>query len=245
MERLLAELEQQLKDRTAEQEASNQALEAFSYSVSHDLRAPLRKIGYFTELLTETYGDQLEGKGQGWLDKLSDQAKEMAQLIDVLLEFSRTGKKPPQKTIVPVKAMVEDIIRESKEQENGRNIHFSIHALPDVLADTDLLRQVWVNLVSNAVKYTARKEETRIEIGAEEKNGSVVYYVKDNGTGFDMNYYDKLFAPFQRLHSRSDFEGTGIGLATVERIIAKHGGRVWAEAKPDEGACFYFQLPNK
>jgi light-regulated signal transduction histidine kinase (bacteriophytochrome) len=241
----LHDLEQQVKDLAAELEASNRALESFSYSVSHDLRAPLRKIGYFTELLTETYTGRLDAKGEEWLNKLDAQSKEMTHLIDVLLEFSRLGRKAPGKTRIPVNPMVEDIARNAAAQENGRNIRFNIHPLPDALADKDLIRQVWINLISNAVKYTARKEEALIEIGAKEKAGVVVYYIKDNGVGFDMNYADKLFSPFQRLHSRSEFEGTGIGLATAERIIAKHNGKIWVEAKPDEGACFYFELPTQ
>ena len=242
---LYEELEQRVKDRTAELEASNRALEAFSYSVSHDLRAPLRKIGYFTELLTEAYQGQLDGKGNDWLDKLNGQAREMTHLIDVMLEFSRMGRKAPRKTRVSMKEMVEEIARNAGEQENGRRIQFHIHPLPDAPADRDLIRQVWVNLISNAVKYTAKQEEALVEIGAEEKAGALIYYVKDNGVGFDMNYADKLFSPFQRLHARSEFEGTGIGLATVERIITKHNGKIWAEAAPDEGACFYFELPDK
>ena len=238
-------LEQRVKDLTAELEASNRALEAFSYSVSHDLRAPLRKIGYFTELLTETYAGRLDGKGNEWLNKLDAQSKEMTHLMDVLLEFSRTGRKAPGKTRVEINAMVENIVKNDTGRDNGRNIHFIIHPLPDALADTDLIRQVWTHLISNAVKYTARKKEAVIEIGAEEKTGTIVYHIKDNGVGFDMNYADKLFSPFQRLHSRSDFEGTGIGLAIVERIISKHNGKIWAEAKPEEGASFYFELPVK
>ena len=241
---LYEELEQRVKDRTAELEASNRALEAFSYSVSHDLRAPLRKIGYFTELLTETYGEKLGDKGNDWLDKLNGQAREMTHLIDVLLEFSRMGRQTLRKTSVPMRDMAEEIARNAGEQENGRRIQFNIHPLPEAPADKDLIRQVWINLISNAVKYTAREKEALVEIGAEEKNGDVIYYIKDNGVGFDMNYADKLFSPFQRLHSRSDFEGTGIGLATVERIIARHNGKIWVEAAPDEGACFYFQLPK-
>jgi len=236
------DLEQRVKDLTTELEASNRALEAFSYSISHDLRAPLRKIGYFTELLTETYAGLLDGKGNEWLSKLDAQSKEMTHLIDVLLEFSRLERKMPGKTRIPVQQMVEDIARDAAEKESGRNIHFNIHPLPDALADVDLIRQVWIHLISNAIKFTVRKKETLIEIGAEEKAGTMVYYIKDNGVGFDMTYADKLFSPFQRLHPRSEFEGTGIGLATVERIIAKHNGRIWMEAKPDEGACFYFEL---
>jgi len=239
------DLEQKVKDRTAELEASNRALESFSYSVSHDLRAPLRKIGYFTELLTETYGEKLDGRGGEWLNKLNGQAREMTHLIDVLLGFSRMGRMALRKTQVSMKDMVEEIARHAREHENGRHIQFHIHLLPDAPADKDLIRQVWENLISNAVKYTAREKEALVEIGAEEKAGALTYYVKDNGAGFDMHYADKLFTPFQRLHSRSDFEGTGIGLATAERIITKHNGKIWAEAAPDEGACFYFQLPDK
>jgi len=239
------DLEQQVKDLAAELEASNRALETFSYSISHDLRAPLRKIGYFTELLTETYTGQLEGKGNEWLGKLDEQAKEMAHLIDVLLELSRLGRKIPGKTRVAVKTLVEDIARDAAGQENGRNIRFTIHQLPDALADIDLIRQVWTNLISNAVKFTARQEAALIEIGATQKPGATVYYIKDNGVGFDMNYADKLFSPFQRLHSRNEFKGTGIGLAIAERIIARHNGKVWVEAKPGEGACFYVELPDK
>ncbi|MBS1567096.1 MAG: GAF domain-containing protein [Bacteroidetes bacterium] len=241
--RLYDEMEQRVKDRTAELEASNRALEAFSYSVSHDLRAPLRKISYFTELLIEDYKDKLEDKGADWLNKLDGQAREMSHLIDVLLGFSRMGRAPLRKTQLSMQEMVEEICRSLSEQETGRNIRFDIKTLPSSPADKDLIRQVWVNLLSNAVKYSGRREEAIVEVGAETKENAVVYYVRDNGVGFDMNYADKLFSPFQRLHSRGEFEGTGIGLATVERILAKHGGKIWAEAAPDKGACFYFELP--
>jgi len=237
--------EQQLNELRAELEASQRALEAFSYSVSHDLRAPLRKIGYFTELLIETYEGKLDEKGNEWLSKLGGQAREMTQLIDALLELSRTGRKTPRKTLVPMQGIVEELTRHARLHAGGRIIHFTIHPVPAAPADIELIGQVWVQLISNAVKYTARKEETHIEIGAEEKPGGIVYYIKDNGVGFDMHYADKLFSPFQRLHNRSEFEGTGIGLATAERIIARHNGRIWAQAEPDKGACFYFELPDK
>lgn len=237
------ELEQQMNDLRAELEASNRALEAFTYSVSHDLRAPLRKIGYFTELLAEGYAGKLDEKGNEWLDKLQGQAREMTHLIDVLVEFSRLGRKTPGKTRVSMRDMVEEIVRHAGGQENGHAVRFTIQPLPDAPADKDLIRLVWEHLISNAVKFTGQQKEARVEIGAEEIPGAVVYYVKDNGVGFDMNYADKLFTPFQRLHSRHEFEGTGIGLATAGRIIARHNGKIWAEAAPDEGACFYFQLP--
>jgi light-regulated signal transduction histidine kinase (bacteriophytochrome) len=235
--------EQQLQQLRAELEASNRALEAFAYSVSHDLRAPLRKIGYFTELLLETYEGKLDDKGIEWLSKLGGQAREMAHLIDALIELSRTGRKTPHKTAVPMQDIVKDLTRHAGSHAAHRIIRFTIHPVPAAPADRDLISQVWTQLISNAVKYTARKEETLIEIGAETKPGSIIYYIKDNGVGFDMHYADKLFSPFQRLHNRSDFEGIGIGLAMAERIIARHNGKIWVEAEPDKGACFYFELP--
>lgn len=240
----LHELEQQVNQLRTELEASNRALDAFSYSVSHDLRAPLRKIGYFTEMLVETYQGKLDTKASEWLNKLNGQAREMTHMIDVLLEFSRTGRKTPEMIAVNMTEMVNILARDAGSKDNSRNICFTIHPLPEISADPDLIRQVWTNLLSNAIKYTAREKDTQIEIGADEKPGAVLYYIKDNGVGFDMKYAEKLFTPFQRLHSRSEFEGTGIGLATAERIIAKHNGRIWAEAAMGEGAAFYFELPK-
>jgi light-regulated signal transduction histidine kinase (bacteriophytochrome) len=238
------ELEERVKERTAQLEAINNDLEAFSYSVSHDLRAPLRAIDGYMHILCENYEDKFDEENNMLASKVRRNVKEMGILIDDLLGFFRTGKKELSKHATPMKAMVNEIWRRFKEHEKNRDIEFTINGLPEIQADSSLMKQVWINLIANAVKYTKYKSEAHIEVDFLEKEDSIVYFIKDNGVGFDMKYYNKLFGIFNRLHSADKFDGTGIGLAIVERIISRHGGKVWAEGKPDEGAVFYFELPK-
>ena len=236
-------LEQNIIDRTRELEVANKELEAFSYSVSHDLRAPLRSIDGYSRVLIEDYGDKLDDEGQRTLKIIMKNAIRMGQLIDDLLSFSRIGKQNLRKVNLDMDAITVSVATELKEQQR-REIELSINSMLTIQGDSSMLKQVMTNLVSNALKYSNKREKSVVEIGSYADNGHHVYYVKDNGAGFDMRYYDKLFGVFQRLHSASEFEGTGVGLALVQRIVTKHGGRVWAEGKVDEGATFYFSLPS-
>jgi light-regulated signal transduction histidine kinase (bacteriophytochrome) len=237
-------LEQKIVERTAQLEAANKDMESFSYSVSHDLRAPLRAINGFTEILSEDYAHQLEPEAKSLLEEVIINSKRMGELIDNLLEFSRIGKQQIIMSEVSVKEMIEAIISELKPDDSSRKITVVIGNLKNVKADNNMLKQVFINLISNALKYTSKEEEAIIEIGSYQKDQQYVYYVKDNGAGFDMKYYDKLYGVFQRLHSNNEFEGTGVGLAIIQRIINKHNGSVWAEGTVNEGACFYISLPG-
>lgn len=239
---LYNELEQRVAERTTQLENANKEMEAFSYSISHDLRAPLRSIQMYTDILQTDYADQLDEGGNKLLSKLLNKTQNMEKLIKELLEFFRMGKKEMVLQQVSMSKMIEDLIALVKEEEKTRDIQFIVQPLPSIPADNVLIKQVWINLLSNAVKYTRYKEKAIIEIKAQEEANSIIYSIKDNGAGFDMNYADKLFKIFQRLHSQEKFEGIGIGLSFVHRIIAKHGGKVWAEAKEDQGATFYFEL---
>jgi len=235
-------LEQRVAERTAELEASNKELESFSYSVSHDLRAPIRSIHGYANILKEEYASVLDAEAMRLIQTILRNSKRMGQLIDDLLAFSRLGRKELMRFEVSVQDIVHTIVEEQKSIEGDRLIEVKIDNLPNAFADLTTLRQVWINLVSNALKYSRDRERSVVEIGSFEKDQALIYYIKDNGAGFDMKYYDKLFGVFQRLHSQKEFEGTGVGLAIVQRIIAKHGGRIWAEAKLNEGATFYFTL---
>lgn len=235
-------LEQMVVDRTAELQFANHELEAFSYSVSHDLRAPLRSIHGYVSILLESYGPMLDDEAHRIINVITRNSQRMGQLIDDLLAFSRLGRKELSRSNIPMGEMIENVIDEFRRSGACENTAINIHRIPPALGDNTTVRQVWVNLISNALKYSRGKEKPTLEIGSFEENDVVTYYVKDNGAGFDMAYYDKLFGVFQRLHSTKEFEGTGVGLAMVQRIIFKHGGKIWAEAKVNAGATFYFTL---
>ena len=244
------ELEHRVCERTAELQAANKEMEAFSYSVSHDLRAPLRHVLGFIELLQKDAGPSLSETSLGHLATISQAAKRMGNLIDDLLAFSRVGQSKMQKSDCNLDQLVREAVGDFKAETNGRNIVWEIHPLPEVRADCALLRLVLVNLISNAVKFTGNRAEAKIEIGCVPNgngngDGEAIIFIRDNGAGFDPEYAGKLFGVFQRLHSRDEFEGTGIGLANVQRIIQRHGGRVWAEGVVDGGATFYFSIPKQ
>ncbi|MCX6915695.1 MAG: ATP-binding protein, partial [Verrucomicrobia bacterium] len=238
------ELEQQVRQRTASLEAAVKELDAFAYSVSHDLRAPLRHVGGYAGLLRTSAGPSLPETSRHYLDEITGAATQMGRLIDDLLQFSRMGRTEMRQERIELTGLAEECIQQLKPEINGRNILWQQNPLPAVQADPALLRQVLINLLSNAIKYTRPRDPAKIEIGCASENGQeTVIYVRDNGVGFDMEYSNKLFGVFQRLHADDEFEGTGVGLANVRRIIARHGGRTWAEGKVNEGATFYFSLP--
>jgi signal transduction histidine kinase len=239
------ELEQRVLDRTAELAAANKELEAFAYSVSHDLRAPVRHINGFLELLQKKAGAGLDDQGRHYMDTISGAANKMGLLIDDLLSFSRMGRRDMSSQNVELGPLVRDVIGELAPDTAGRDIAWRIGDLPVVSCDTAMLRVVLTNLISNALKFTRTREQARIEIGSiPGQSSETVIFVHDNGVGFDMAHGDKLFGAFQRLHRVEEFEGTGIGLASVRRIIARHGGRTWAIGKVDQGATFFFALPR-
>nr|NJM04623.1 GHKL domain-containing protein [Desulfobacula sp.] len=230
--------------RTRDLEAANKELEAFTYSVSHDLRAPLRHINGYISLLTDRFTASLPEKGRHYLDTIVDSANQMGLLIDNLLHFSRSGRQALHLTRFDMNALFDEAFTTVQPEGPAGSIQWIIGRLPEVSGDYSLLKQVWINLLDNAVKFTKNKKEAKIKIGCREEDGELAFFVRDNGIGFDMQYAGKLFGVFQRLHSASAFEGTGIGLANVRRIILRHGGRTWAEAEPDKGAVFYFTLPK-
>lgn len=223
--------------------AVNKELEAFTYSVSHDLRAPLRAINGYSKILQEDYAMKLDADGISSLNAILNNSKKMGELIDDLLAFSRLGRKEITTSEINMNILVKSV----KEEEiigNSNEIEFKINELPSAMGQQALIKQVWVNLISNAIKFSKNQPKITIEIGSYFKDNVVVYYIKDNGAGFEMQYYDKLFGIFQRLHSQEEFEGTGIGLAIVQKIVTRHNGKVWAESKLNEGSCFYFSLPT-
>ena len=241
--RLNAELEQRVRTRTAELETANNELESFSYSVSHDLRAPLRHITGFVSMLQAQSGARLDAEGRELLQSIANAADRMTKLIESLLTLSRTGRADLHRQRVPLDPLARSVQAELRGETRDRRIDWQIERLPEVEGDPDLLRQVLVNLMSNAVKYTRPRPVARIEIGSRQAPGEVILHVRDNGVGFDPRYLDKLFGVFQRLHRATEFEGSGIGLATVRLIVQRHGGRVWAEGEPGKGATFHLALP--
>jgi len=223
--------------------AANKELEAFAYSVSHDLRAPLRAIDGFSRILKDEYGDVLDAEGKRQLAVIRDSTRDMAQLIDDLLAFSRLGRTEMKMATVNMDELARRVVEDLRHEVRGRHVQLNVDTLPATAGDRAMIRQVFANLLSNAIKFTRTREDAVIEVGAMVDGSQNTYFVKDNGVGFDMKYADKLFQVFQRLHSTDEFEGTGIGLALVQRIITRHGGRVWAEGEVDKGATFYFALP--
>jgi PAS domain S-box-containing protein len=224
----------------------DQELEEFSYSISHDLRAPLRSIDGYSKILQEDYGDHLDDEGRRVLFVIMNNARRMGKLIDDLLEFSRLGRKEMQLSRVDMKSMVDGIVHQLLEQTPDRKIEVQVDSLHPAVSDPDMMRLVWFNLLENAFKYTGREDVAVIEVRSSAADGEEVRYeIKDNGVGFDMKYAPKLFGVFQRLHKIQDFGGTGVGLAIVKRIISRHGGRVWTEASLGKGAIFYFTIPVK
>ena len=240
--RLNEGLERRIEERTSQLSAANQELEAFSYSVSHDLRSPLRVIDGFSRILVEDYGDKLDEEGKRVLSVIRGNTQTMARLIDDLLAFSRLGRTPIQKTSVNMTQLATEALAGANGSQTSSAI---VSELPVSNADPALIRQVFINLLSNAFKYSKHNQVSEIKVGGFQKNGENIYFVEDNGVGFDMSYAGKLFGVFQRLHSVEEFDGTGVGLAIVDRIIRRHGGRVWADGKVGEGATFYFSLPRE
>ena len=237
-------LEERVVQRTAQLETANQELEAFAYSVSHDLRAPLRAIEGFSHILEEDYGGQLDGEGLRLLGVVRSNVKRMACLIGDILDFSRMGRRELRAVAVDMNRLAHEVAEELQAATSGRVLRFEIADLPPAQGDRALLRQVLTNLMDNAVKFTQLRTEAVVEVGGATQAGENVYYVKDNGVGFDMRYADKLFGVFERLHAQEQFEGTGIGLAIVKRVVVRHGGRVWAQGAVGEGAAFSFALPR-
>jgi light-regulated signal transduction histidine kinase (bacteriophytochrome) len=238
--RLTAELAR----RNAQLTALNQELETFSYSVSHDLRAPLRSIDGFSQILLEDYADRLDGEGTDALRRVRGAATAMGELIDALLALSRVSRLELRRESVDLSALVRTLADDLRRSQPDRATEITVADGVAVEGDRTLLNAALGNLLGNAWKYSQKRVETRIEFGVTDKNGDTVYFVRDNGVGFDMTYVHKLFGAFQRLHRQSEFPGTGVGLATVQRIIHRHGGSVWAEGAIDQGATFYFTLPG-
>ncbi|MBN8710280.1 MAG: PAS domain S-box protein [Verrucomicrobia bacterium] len=244
-ERMEAEIfasSRKVQEMNRQLEAANKELEAFSYSVSHDLRAPLRAIDGFSLAVAEDYGPLLPDEGRRYLQIIREGAQRMGTLIDDLLTFSRLSRRQLEVAPIEMNHLVHDVLTELSPLLEGRSVDIQQGDLHPALGDAALLKQVWLNLLSNALKYTRRRDSALIEIGSASQGDEMVYFIRDNGTGFDMRYADKLFGVFQRLHRAEDFEGTGVGLAIVQRVVHRHGGRVWADGKVDHGATFYFTL---
>lgn len=240
--KLNQELEQRVHERTAELQATNKELEAFTYSVSHDLRAPLRHIAGFSNMIAEEYSESLPTEARHYLQRIQDGIRRMGQLVDDLLSLTRIGRHELRAQVTGIESIVKDVIAELAPDLEKREVEWKVGELPYVEADPALLRVVFQNLLANAVKYTRPRQKAVIEVGKTEIDGQQFMFVRDNGVGFDMKYADKLFGVFQRLHRSEDFEGTGVGLAIVQRVVQKHGGRIWAEAELDKGATFYFDV---
>jgi light-regulated signal transduction histidine kinase (bacteriophytochrome) len=239
-ERKIAEAK--LREYAEALERSNRELESFSYSVSHDLRAPLRALTGFSSVLQDKFRNELPEQAQHYLDRIRGNAEQMGNLIDDLLNFSRLGRQPIKKETIDLAAIIHQLLQLLDVENNYPATKIEIADLPECWADSNLIKQVFANLLSNALKFSSTISNPRVEIGCLQQNGNSVYFVRDNGVGFDMQYADKLFGVFQRLHNSEQYEGTGIGLANVQRAIGRHGGRVWAEAEVGEGATFYFTI---
>jgi light-regulated signal transduction histidine kinase (bacteriophytochrome) len=242
--RLNEDLERRVIERTAQLEASNKELEAFSYSVSHDLRAPLRAIDSYSRILMEDYTAQFPPEAVHLLEMVRESSQKMGDLIDGLLAFSRLNRLTIKHQPVNTLELINQALYRLSSERDGRQVEITLGELPPCQGDPVLLEQVWVNLLSNALKFTRGQAPASVEVGASKQENDFIYYVKDNGVGFDMRYAGKLFGVFQRLHLPEEFEGTGVGLAIVQRILHRHGGRIWAEAKPGKGAVFYFTIPQ-
>lgn len=240
----LNNLTAELQEEKSKLLLSNQELESFSYSVSHDLRAPLRHINGYVDLLNKKFRADLPEKAQHYLTTVADAASQMGRLIDDLLQFSRAGRQELRKTKIEMNSLVKEVLETISQDTAKREISWNVQELPQVFGDYSLLRQVWVNLLDNALKFSRNKKPAEISIEFKEEDKNFVFFVCDNGVGFNMKYAHKLFGVFQRLHSQTEFEGTGIGLASVQRIIHKHNGQIWAEAEPGKGATFFFSLPK-
>jgi signal transduction histidine kinase len=238
------ELEQRVRERTKLLEEANAELESFCYSISHDLRTPLRHISGFADILKNEYYEELPDEARHYLDTICGSVQLMGTLIEDLLKLSKIGRAKIQKEPILMNKVVEDAIGKIQSLIENREVDWNIASLPDITGDYNLVRQVWINLLDNAVKYSCNREKAIINVGFKEEPEEIIFYVKDNGVGFNMNYAFKLFTAFKRLHSSSKFPGTGIGLANVRTIISRHGGRTWAEAEEDRGATFYFSLPK-
>ena len=238
-------IERRIRKRTTQLEAANNELEAFTYSVSHDLRAPLRAIDGYSRILLEEYEPQLDAEGKRVCSVISESARKMSDLIDDLLAFSRLGRSAVNPSKIDMETLAKSVFQELTTPQGRKRINFQVDSAPPVMGDPALLQQVWVNLLSNAIKFSSRQKRAVIRVHGENRENEVVYSVQDNGVGFDMQYADKLFGVFQRLHSVKEFEGNGVGLALVQRVVQRHGGRVWAEGETGKGATFYFALPNK
>ena len=243
--RTLNKLNEELKREATKLEDANNELEAFAYSVSHDLRVPLRAIDGFSRIVIEDYEAELDEEGVRLLNIIRENTKKMGQLIDDILLLSRAGRQEMNLGKLDLSALAKNVYDEFQQETKTRNINFVVQDMPAVEADRALITQVLTNLIGNAIKFTEKTENPQIEFGYTEEENDYIYHIKDNGAGFNMKYYDKLFGLFQRLHSQEEFEGTGVGLSIVQRIISRHNGRVWGEGEVGKGATIYFSLPKK
>jgi len=234
-----------VEERTSKLQDTIRSLDAFCYTIAHDLRGPIRRIGGFSKIVLEDYGTQMPTEAQGYLDKIHAGSQQMGELVDGLLGLARLGRQPLSCQTVELDSLLQSTIQELAGECSGRTVEWKIGKLGSIPCDPGLTKQVFVNLVSNALKYSRTRSKTIIEIGWKPIDGEQVMFIRDNGVGFDMKYADKLFGVFQRLHRTDEFEGTGVGLSTVERIIRKHGGRIWVNAAPEQGATFFFTLSSR
>jgi two-component system sensor kinase len=239
--RILNELNEKLMKRSEKLEDANKELEAFAYSVSHDLRVPLRAIDGFSRIVLEDYEDKLDDEGKRLLKIIRENTNKMGQLIDDILLLSRAGRQEMKFTEINMEELVKRVFEEQKMSSKDENIYLKIENMPTCYGDRALMQQVLNNLIANSFKFT---EERIIEVGAKKEEDDTIYYIKDNGVGFDMKYKEKLFGLFQRLHGSNEFKGTGVGLSIVQRVVRRHGGTVWGEGELNEGATFYFSIPN-